>query len=97
MLHVFSGDHGGFSGFFVSVSNRFSKEFMLPNNCLKEEKCKTDCTSMGLERSLQTGLEGAGGGSHILPHFWDIPALKIRTYRKYYYFNVIFKICYARK
>lgn len=96
-LHVFSGDHGDFSGFFVSVLIRFSKEFMIPNNCLKEGKCKRDCTSTSLERNLQTRLEGAVEGSYFPPHFWDTPVLKRRTYRRYYYFKGILKIYYARK
>lgn len=90
-LHVFSGDHGDFSGFFVSVLIRFSKEFMIPSNCLKEGKCKRSCTSLGLEKNLQTRLEGVVGGSHFPLHFWDTPVLKIRTYRRYYYFNRILK------
>lgn len=58
-LHVFSCDHGDLSGFVVVVVVLigFSKEFMIPNNCLKEGKCKRDY----FYRSGEKFVDKAGG------------------------------------
>ena len=76
-LYTFSGDHRALV-FFLKI--RFSKEFMTPNNCPKEGKCKRNYTWASPERNLQKRLEGAVGSLHFLPPFRDMQVFKIMTW-----------------
>ena len=79
--------HGGFQDLKKKI--RFSKEFMSPNNCPQEGKCKRNCTCADPRRNLQIRMEGAIGDACLLPPFLEMPIFKTGTYMKYYYFGGI--------